>query len=424
MDRDVTMRRMWIMFAAFIVYGGTIPFDFIHDWRAAAGHVGTISWNPFLAPGGGRRVSIPDVVQNVLLFVPFGVLGVLAGRGSRFTFRRVAWVTVLGAALSVLVEILQLFTVDRTTSMSDVSTNTAGTLLGALAANSVARAATAGWAFARKAGLTDNSALRPWIAASLLILIAAWQPFDVTLEVGTVASKAHTFVRDPWQTGILTDEGIAFLHYGLFGLATSLWLEAVGRPRAAASAALIGIVAALGLEGSQLFISSRMPGIEDALVRAAGAVVGVGSSRLLAGGRLRRVWLAGFVIATALAAAMQQLSPFTVAPVYRPFGLIPFLSDYEHTTFETLSHVIELVLLYAPLGFVTRLAISPPRRALLAALLCTLAIALPVEYLQGWVVGRYPDLTDLAISLAGGWVGVRVAQAASSEQTQASRPGR
>jgi VanZ family protein len=93
---------------------------------------------------------------------------------------------------------------------------------------------------------------------------------------------------------------------------------------------------------------------------------------------------------------------------------MPFFSDYEHTTFDTLSHVIELVLLYAPLGFVwSRLSTGGRLAVTVGVLLTTLAIAWPVEYLQGWVVGRYPDLTDIGMSLAGGWVGIRVAEVVS-----------
>src|SRR5262249_24306725 len=128
-------------------------------------------------------------------------------------------------------------------------------------------------------------------------------------------------------------------------------------------------------------------------------------------------WLVLTVFGVAVGAAIQQLSPFQVAPAYRPFGLMPFLSDYAHTTFETLSHVIELVLLYAPLGFIwRRLARAGPPGGLLGALAVTLAIAMPIEYLQGWVVGRYPDVTYIAISLAGAWAGVRVADAVAANQ--------
>ena len=52
---------------------------------------------------------------------------------------------------------------------------------------------------------------------------------------------------------------------------------------------------------------------------------------------------------------------------------MPFFSDYAHTTFETLSHVFELVLLYAPLGFVWRRLGPPPGSALAWSLAVTLA---------------------------------------------------
>jgi len=103
---------------------------------------------------------------------------------------------------------------------------------------------------------------------------------------------------------------------------------------------------------------------------------------------------------------------------------MPFLSIYAHTTFDALSHVIELVLLYAPLGFVARTLVAGRRRGLTLALGATFLIALPVEYLQGWIVGRYPDVTDVAISVAGGWVGVWVAeQSGTAHEARTPPPG-
>ena len=209
-------------------------------------------------------------------------------------------------------------------------------------------------------------------------MIAAWEPFDVTLELGTVLSKVRALQHDVWQAGALTDEGIAIVHYALFGLATCLWLQAVRRRGVALRAAAIGVTTALGLEGAQVVITSRMPGLEDAVVRAAGALAGVAIWPLTQAYPARRFWLALLVAGVAAGAAMQQLSPFEVAPAYRPFGLMPFFSDYAHTTFETLSHVFELVLLYAPLGFVwRRLGRLGPAWGLLGALAVTLAIAAP-----------------------------------------------
>jgi len=397
-----------VIFSLFIVYGATIPFHFTSDFGAVREHLQRVTYNPFLSPATGRRVSIPDVIQNVLLFVPFGVLGMLGSR-VQGAIRRITWVTLLGAALSTLVEVVQLFTTDRVTAVSDVVTNTAGTFLAALAANAVDRAGRRLVEAAKRAGLTQNDAFFPLLAATLLVAVAAWEPFDVTLELGTVASKIHALRQDVWQAGVLTDEGIAIVHYALFGLATCLWLQAVGRRGVARWAAAIGVTTAVGLEGAQVVITSRMPGLEDAAVRAAGALTGVAFWPLTRAYPARGFWLAVLVAGVAAGAAMQQLSPFEIAPAYRPFGLMPFFSDYAHTTFETLSHVFELVLLYAPLGFVWRRLQGPSGRALGWSLAVTLLIAVPVEYLQGWVVGRYPDLTDIAVSAAGDWLGFRLA---------------
>jgi hypothetical protein len=35
----------------------------------------------------------------------------------------------------------------------------------------------------------------------------------------------------------------------------------------------------------------------------------------------------------------------------------------------------------------------------------SLIVAAPVEYGQGWIVGRYPDITDIAMSGVGGLLG-------------------
>ena len=108
--------------------------------------------------------------------------------------------------------------------------------------------------------------------------------------------------------------------------------------------------------------------------------------------------------ATAVASALMMWSPFELSDHYRGFGWFPFLGYYTRTTFETLSHVIELALLYFPLGFCV--AFWPgSRRVVATAAVATLLIAVPVEYGQGWFIGRYPDISDVGVSLAGAWIG-------------------
>jgi VanZ family protein len=109
-------------------------FRFVGDSAAIVERLADLPLNPLISPETGRRLSIPDVAQNTLLYFPFGILGFWAGAGARLTLRRVAVVTGYALALSVIVEALQLCTVDRVASVADVLTNTVGAGLGAVAA--------------------------------------------------------------------------------------------------------------------------------------------------------------------------------------------------------------------------------------------------------------------------------------------------
>ena len=71
---------LWLLSSAFILYGGTIPFHVDLNRTAIRERLHRVPLNPLVSPVTGHRPSIPDVVQNVLLFLPFGALGFLAGR--------------------------------------------------------------------------------------------------------------------------------------------------------------------------------------------------------------------------------------------------------------------------------------------------------------------------------------------------------
>ena len=78
----------------------------------------------------GFRYSMIEEVANVALFAPLGMLGVLALGARRW------WIVVLaGSAMSASVELAQgAFLPARVASLTDVATNSAGALLGAVTA--------------------------------------------------------------------------------------------------------------------------------------------------------------------------------------------------------------------------------------------------------------------------------------------------
>jgi glycopeptide antibiotics resistance protein len=74
-----------------------------------------------------------DVVENVVLFLPFGftLTGYLTQQGAA-TLSAVAAVLLLGASCSYAIEVLQRFIPGRFSSLTDVVANTAGVALGFL----------------------------------------------------------------------------------------------------------------------------------------------------------------------------------------------------------------------------------------------------------------------------------------------------
>jgi glycopeptide antibiotics resistance protein len=396
---------LWALSAAFIVYGTTIPFRFVTDRQIVLANLARLSLNPFISPDTGSRLSIPDVVGNVLLFVPFGGFGIWAVPRARSVIGRIVFLTILGAALSAGVETLQLLTIDRTSSLGDLLANTAGAFSGAVIATLARTWAGIFFSAVGASGLANNATFYPMVVSAILVCAGAWEPFDVTLDVGSLVPKIRALFHHPWPTGPLTDEGLSVLQHLLFTSALVVWLQTAGFRAAVVTGAIAGAVVAVALEASQLFIAARMPAVWDALVAVAGSLLGAAVGAAFPKIKRPAIWCAGVFILTAIGVTMQQLTPFTIEPAERAFQWIPFLNYYEFTTSETVSHSAELLLSCFPLGFALGLAIERRVVRLTAIAAATLAIAVPVEYGQRFIGGRYPDITDIALSVVGAWFG-------------------
>ena len=122
--------------------------------------------------------------------------------------------------------------------------------------------------------------------------------------------KARTFVRDPWQIGPLSDEVLSGTQHLLFAAMLVIWLQEMGAKRPVLTAGIVGSGVAIGLEAAQLFIAARMPGLSDAAVGIAGSLCGLAVASAFPKIRRPVAWCGALFVATAIGAAMQQLSPF------------------------------------------------------------------------------------------------------------------
>lgn len=403
-------RILWLLFAVFVVYGTTIPFDFVRRFSTVERKLKGLADNPLSPPGTPQDWSAPDLVQNFLLFVPFGFLGVFGvSPGARSGLRRIALVTGFGAVLGVGVEGLQLFTRDRTSSLTDVITNTLGTGFGAVVANrlrhrcrkAVDRMIDAGWFNARS--------FYPMLLAAVAVWVLAWVPFDITLDVGMIAPKVRLLASDVWQYAGLAGDGAAIVQFALFAVTIGAWLAEQGHSNPATTGATIAVAVALGLEASQIVITSRMPGLEPAAVRALGAITGASLWTLSRDGRHRRGWLLLVIVATIIAAHLHRSSTSEMIATRELYRLL-FLADYQRTSVPSFIYLTEQFFLYASAGFaLARSFTISPTRGIGAAMLLATLVAAAIGSIQPQATQGSGIVMNIATSMAGAGLGAYAA---------------
>ena len=126
-SRELTLswRTAWVCCVLFIVVLVSYPWI---DFRGYA-HWDRVVWVPFQ---NMRPSILIDILANIALYVPFGFSYVQ----SRLHVRKgdVVKVALLAALLSVSCEFYQVFCQSRVPSMTDVTSNTVGGMIGALIA--------------------------------------------------------------------------------------------------------------------------------------------------------------------------------------------------------------------------------------------------------------------------------------------------
>ena len=262
---------VWAALGLFIIYG-------------SSGAVGVAGPRSVALPG----LSWPDIAQNFLLYVPFGTFGVWAlRRDTGIGPALIARVTAIALFFALAVEMLQTLLASRIASPLDVMSNVAGAAAGAAVA---ARVEHAGRIAIRAIGPTGLFvAPRRYLLAALFaaIVIAAWYPFDVTLDVSTLSERTRAVRRDPWLPQATTE---LWLQGGRFFFLAALLtgcLPGLSR-KAAPIAAAVSVSAAMAVDLGQLAMGSHPIGLSSFVAQAAGACAGAAAAFALVLARGRR----------------------------------------------------------------------------------------------------------------------------------------
>lgn len=404
-----------ILFALLVLYGSCMPWDLSSDQHLAARNYARAKafW-----PMGQLQPSRMDLLSNVLLYIPLGLL--IAMRASlaedHTPMTDLLLAVLAGAMLSLAVETLQLMSPTRVAGVHDLLMNTLGATIGGTIGAAKGRAL---WASAVRQ-------LRWWwgehplrlAGAALAVLLAAdaLYPFLPTLDVSTVWRSLKAVTPNLGES-LAAKPTVEWVVQGLlWTVAVMVLIPAISTPgRVRRAEAVAGaFLFMLALESAKLFIEGRTPSLAGVMVSLAGIAAGAALQAMLAG-RIsptgQRSWAC---IALVLYLAYLAWRPFdftldrAALQNSLPRGA-QWLPLYHYATRGRPADVFlfaRTILLAGAWVTIRQVnAASPIRRHLLRGALAGLGLGVVLEAGQVFLPGRYPTTTDLLCCLAGGILG-------------------
>ncbi len=163
------MIYLFVASFALIIYGTLFPFIFQADANTS-GIMAAFVHSVSVRPGGG------DMISNIVLFLPFGFLGMQSLSARIPTLVRIVLVFALGAATSLGIEIAQYFMTMRNTSVYDLGLNSLSVVIGAVIGS-------ANWQRLIASGTAHG--VRPR-SIFPLVMIAAWAAYRLFPYVPTI----------------------------------------------------------------------------------------------------------------------------------------------------------------------------------------------------------------------------------------------
>ena len=313
-------------FVGYAVWGSLFPFDF---HAVPLSDAAALFWTRWAHDTGSW--SLTDLVSNVLLFLPIGLLlsASLRGRtpfsgaslGQRGTN---ALLTVAAATvLSVVIEFAQAFVSWRTPSIVDVAAEIGGAACGIaiwrLLSAELDRMLCAAVSLVRRS---------TWFEQLLLACCAAFAvawllPADFTLRPAEIGDKyQHKRLLLPWMPSPDAATGGELVAIAVaavpIGLAAAVCGCRAGSRRSVASAACIAAAALVALELIQMPIFSRTTDANELLAALGGSTVGATAAALMqrpmvSGVDWRAVQLTGAVLLWVSVVLAVEWWPFHIA---------------------------------------------------------------------------------------------------------------
>ncbi|MDD5329412.1 MAG: VanZ family protein [Sulfuricella sp.] len=375
-------------YAVLIGYGSLYPFS---DWLPAEDMLA------FATAPWPRYITRSDVITNILVYLP---LGLLLAHALRYRLRP-AWsvllATLLCLGLSFAMESLQALLPERVSSRLDLLMNGLGGLGGALLAGLLENPPGP----LRRVLAQRRERLLPGLAIDLgLVALGLWAlsqltPLLLSLDTATLRRGLLPLwtpgFPSPFNWLLLAANFCAIAGLGLFVSVLARSGRSVALPFSAFVVAVLAVK--IAVMGRYLALETGL-GAALGLALAAALRSAPKPLRSVAGGL---ALLAGFALGELEPAVGVFFSPL------EPFNWIPFRGQMHNLA--SYSEILSLFWPFLALGCLAAVATKAKRRRLAAFLgsLLVLAVMFGLEWQQQFIAGRHADVTDVLLALAG-WV--------------------
>jgi VanZ family protein len=359
--------RLLAAVVVLIVYGSLYPFDFGAPANVAAS-VRTLFTTFTIWTSRG------DVLGNVGLFIPYGIVGMFA-RPAYSTRARVIFTIAGGLAIALLIQVAQIWVVSRSAVMADVLWNAVGLTMGIVAALALGSAPARISVAIAPAGLVSLSLLTLWLLSELAPLVPSLDLVGIR--------RSLRFLRSPPAV----DPVEAFYVAARVILAGRL-IATVVTPKRSFLVLAAAVIAVIG--GKALVV-----GLTLNWTTLAGLLSGALVWRVLShGGKMPNPWLIVGVVSAAYTA--HALAPFNLRSA-DGFSWIPFATVLEGGMLNNLRALASATFL---IGGTIWLMSS---QSTLVATVVVAAAALLLEVAQIWIDGRTAGTTEGAAAVITGW---------------------
>lgn len=338
-----------------------------------------------------RPADWVDALANVLLFIPFGLIGILAWPGRSWFNAATLWIS--GTLFTYGIEWTQRFIPTRFASWRDVLCNSLGTAIGVGLGSAMAR-----WPVWRTGVAGKPLRSVPLVAMMTVAWVVAQSyPFFPSFH-WVQAYKSWDQLIHPHLQWMETIDVLleALLLYVVYRHTLSGWPD----PARAAWVAGLRLCSILLLQAVLQGFSltpSRIVAALLGLTAGRMAFASPGASRL----RLLAAILTGWLL-------VRQLWPFAFSPtLLTGFSWIPFGSAFDSTAESFVRVLFAKWLLYTG----TLWALRQSGLHLIAATAIVSVILGCSEWAQCWIPGRTPETTDVLLA----WLGALLIAAGSED---------